>query len=229
MSGRYFRGPIGWEEYRAVLDLRPPPGIEPPEPRWNIPPMSLAPVIHPAEFGGPGLEMPLMLWSLVPGWWNRPLSEKKWSSFNAQCETITDAPAFRGAFRYRRCLVPASGWFVWTGPESRRTPMAMGLRETPWFCFAGIWDRYACDGSELDTFAILTTSANGLVAAHSLRMPVVLRPEDYESWLDPAARLPAHVFDPFDAAAMEEWPADPAIGNVRNQGPELVKRRYAPG
>lgn len=137
MTGRFFRGPIGWDAYRAVLDLRMPPGIEPPEPRYNIPPMSWVPVIRPREFGADGLEMPLKLWSLVPQWWNKPLREKTWSSFAAQWETAEDSPTFRGAFRYRRCLVPASGFFVWSGPEGRRTPFAVGMREADWFCFAG--------------------------------------------------------------------------------------------
>lgn len=223
MTGRFFREAIHWEDYRAVLDVRPPPGIAPPEPRYNIPPMSWVPVIREREFNAGGLEVALKLWSLVPQWWHRPLGEKKWSSFTAQCETIDESPTFRGAFRYRRCLVPASGFFVWSGAQGRKTPYAIALNDTPWFCFAGVWERAMIDGSEFDTFAILTTAANDLMSAHGARMPVILRPEDYGTWLDTKAPEQP-LFDPFPSIEMHEWPVGDAVGNVRNQGPELLER-----
>lgn len=224
MTGRFFRGPISWDDYSAQLDVIPPPGIDPPEPRYNIPPMSWVPVIRPCLFREPGYEVALMLWSLVPMWWTQSLSEKKWTSFTAQCETIEDSPTFRGAYRYRRCLVPASGFFVWSGAEGRRIPFAIGLRETPWFAFAGIWETWGHDGGEIDTFAILTTRANDLVGAHATRMPVILRPEDHAAWLDPQAKGTSRLFTPFPTGEMEEWPAAPEVGNIRNQGPDLIAR-----
>ena len=224
MTARFFRCPISWDDYRARVDLRPPPGIEPPEPRYNIPPMSWVPVIRPRLFGAPGLELALMLWSLVPMWWRQPLAEKKWSSFNAQSEEIGDSPTFRGAFRHRRCLVPASGFFQWSGEGGKRVPFAIGLRETPWFCFAGVWETWGHDGGEIDTFAILTTSANELTAAHSLRMPVILRPGDEAAWLAPLSTETGRLFHSFPADVMEEWPVTVEVGNIRNQGPHLIER-----
>ena len=224
MTGRFFRGPISWDAYRADLDVIPLEGIEPPEPRYNIPPMSWVPVIRPRLFHEPGLEVALMLWSLVPMWWNKPLSEKKWTSFTAQSETIDEAPTFRGAYRYRRCLIPASGFFQWSGERGKRIPFAIGLTDTPWFCFAGIWETWGHDGGEIDTFAILTTRANDLVGAHSSRMPVILRPHDYWTWLDPPGKKTERLFRPFPAEDMEEWPAAIEVGNTSSQGPHLIAR-----
>jgi putative SOS response-associated peptidase YedK len=224
MTGRFFRGPISWDDYNNRLDVIPPEGIEPPEPRYNIPPMSWVPVIRPRLFHQPGHEVALMLWSLVPMWWTKPLSEKKWTSFTAQCEGIDDSPTFRGAFRYRRCLVPASGFFQWSGEKGKRIPFAIGLNDQPWICFAGIWETWGHDGGEIDTFAILTTSANSLTGAHGTRMPVILKPEDYAAWLAPPSPKMARLFTPFPAEEMEEWPVNEAVGNIRNQGPELIAR-----
>jgi len=191
VTGRFFRGPIPWDAYGEHLEFVPPDGIEPPEPRYNIPPMSWVP---------------------------------KWTSFTAQSETIDEAPTFRGAYRYRRCLIPASGYFVWSGETSKRIPTAIGVTEQPWFCFAGVWETWGHDGGEIDTFAILTTKANDLVGAYSTRMPVILRPRDYITWLDPPGKNTKRLFRPFPAEDMEEWPVDPAVGNVSNQGSELIAR-----
>ncbi|MEM9740761.1 MAG: SOS response-associated peptidase family protein, partial [Pseudomonadota bacterium] len=105
MCGRFFRHGVSWIDYRAMLDLIPPDGIDPPEPTFNAAPMSLQPVIRQAE-RGVGYQLVPMVWSLIPSWWKKPLSEKKFTSFNAKCETLAEKPAFRGAYKYRRCLVP---------------------------------------------------------------------------------------------------------------------------
>ncbi len=224
MTGRFFRGPVSWQDYAAHFDIVPPEGIEPPEPRYNIPPSSWVPVIRSRLFHEPGQELALMMWGLVPSWWTRPLSEKKWNSFTARCETIDEAPAFRGAYRYRRCLIPASGFFVWSGADKKRLPVAIGLTAHSWFCFAGIWETWGHNGGEIDTFALLTTRANDLVGAYSNRMPVILRPCDWQDWLDTSRKRTARLFDPFPDTGMEEWPADPSVGNTRNQGQHLVRQ-----
>ena len=120
MTSRFFRAPLPWSVYTDRLPLVPPPGVASPEGQWNIAPMSFVPVIRPHEYGEPGMEMALMLWSLVPQWWRRSLAEKDWTSFNARAEEIGESNTFAGAYRYRRCLVPASGWYVWSGPQGRR-------------------------------------------------------------------------------------------------------------
>lgn len=227
MCGRFFRHDVSWAEYHAALRILNPHGVRPPEPAYNIAPTQYVPVIRNAPEGEdiPAGERQLApaMWGLVPGWWKKPLKEKKFSTFNARCEGLEQSNTFRGAFRHRRCLVPASGFYEWTGPKGKRTPYAIGLRNRRWFCFAGLWDRAMIDGSELDSFTILTTQPNDLMAGLHTRMPVIVDPENYDRWLDPADKKVEDLFEPFPADAMHAWPVGPAVGNVRNQGPGLIE------
>ena len=186
--------------------------------------MSLVPVIRPRLHGAEGFELAPMLWSLVPQWWREPLAEKRWTSFAAPVEGIGESATFRGAWRYRRCLIPASGFYVWSGPQGRRVPYAVGLRETPWFCMGGVWECWGHDGGEIDTMAVLTIPANGAVAAHGERMPLILAPDDWAAWLDPARPATRDMLEPWLAERFEDWPAHPEVGDVRRQGPEMTGR-----
>ncbi|MEO0982135.1 MAG: SOS response-associated peptidase, partial [Pseudomonadota bacterium] len=164
------------------------------------------------------------MWGLVPSWWNKPLSEKRFATHNARAETVCGSNTFRGAFRRKRCLVPASGFYVWTGEGRTKQAYAVGLRKRAWFCFAGLWDRVMIDGSELDTFTILTQVPNDVLAVLDARSPVIPDPADYGAWLDPSTpvRTLCRIMEPPPADAMHAWPVGPAVGNVRNQGPELI-------
>lgn len=221
MCGRFFRHDVSWEDYRAALETLIPENVEAPEARYNIAPMSLAPVIRQAPEGG-GLEMAPCQWGLVPSWWKKPLSEKKFATFNARCEGVATAATFRGAFRHKRCLVPASGFYEWTGEKGSKQPFAIGLRNRRWFCFAGLWDAALIDGSEIQTFTILTTTPNDVMAGLHTRMPVIIAPDQYERWLDPSSGPVDDLFEPFPAADMHAWPVGAAVGNVRNQGADLI-------
>lgn len=225
MISRFFRGAVSRGDYAGHFELSLPPGIDAPEPKWNIAPMSLVPVIRPREYGQPGQDLALKLWGLVPQWWRKPLAEKDWSSFNARAEDIGTSATFRGAYRYRRCLIPASGFYVWSGPEGRKVPFSVGLRGGHWFCMGGVWERWGFDGGEYDTFALVTVGANALVGAHAERMPLIVHPEDYAAWLDPSRPAEADLLAPFHADAMVDWPAHPNVGNVRNQDADLTGTR----
>ncbi|MCI4645709.1 MAG: SOS response-associated peptidase [Hyphomonadaceae bacterium] len=222
MCGRFYRHFVSWEDYRAWLNLVPPEEVDPPEATYNAAPMSLQPVIRPRERGA-GLEMAPMLWNLIPSWWHKPLKEKTFPSFNARAETVAEKPVFRGAFRYRRCLVPMSGFYEWTGEKGSKIPFAISLRNRRWFCLAGLWDRAMIDGSEIDSFTVLTTQPNDLMAGIHTRMPVILRPEDYTRWLDPKNRLVDDLYEPFPTADMQAWVVGPDVGNVRNNHPGLIE------
>ena len=222
MCGRFFRHDVSWEDYHAALSLIPPEGVAPPEAKYNIAPQSIAPIIRYKDHAS-DLGMEPALWGLIPSWWKKPLSEKKFSTFNARAETVHEAATFRGAFRYRRCLVPVSGFYEWSGPKGSKTPFAIGLRNRRWFCFAGLWDRAMIDGSEVDSFTVLTTDPNDLMAGIHTRMPVILDPADYGRWLDPDNRDVSDLYEPFPTDAMHAWPVKSAVGNVRNQGPELIE------
>ena len=231
MTARFFRRPIAWADYRAAIDLVPPPGIDPPEADYNIPPGSHVPILRRAPEGeyAPrhAIQVAPTFWGLVPVWWKQPLSEKKFQTFNARAETLETSNTFSGAFRQGRCLVPASGFYAWPragGANNNRagTPFAFALKSRAWFCFAGLWSRAMIDGSEFDTFAIVTTEPNLTVADFSPSMPVILAPEHYTRWLDVADRDPHALLKPCPSDMLRAWPASHAVGNVRNQGEALL-------
>ena len=236
MTSRFFRRPISWAEYRAVIELVAPPGVDAPEAEYNIAPGSHVPILRQAPEGeyAPrhAIQIAPAFWGLVPVWWKQPLSEKKFTSFNARADAIEESAVFSGAFRQGRCLVPASGFYAWshTGgshgmgekPKGSGTPFAFALASGASFCFAGLWSRAMIDGSEFDTFAIITTEPNLAVAGLADSMPVILAPENYGRWLDTYDRDPHALLKPYPAHLMRAWPANPAVGNVRNQGEELL-------
>ena len=222
MCGRFYRHAVSWEEFRAALEIIIPEGVDPPEAKYNIAPMSYVPIIR-RDVDTKQLELFPSMWSLVPSWWSKPLSEKKFSTFNARCETAHEAATFRGAFRHKRCLIPASGWYEWSGTKGNKIPFAVSLRNRRWFCFAGLWDCALIDGSELHTFTILTTQPNDVMAGIHTRMPVILHPDQYERWLDPTAKLDFDdLFEPFPAEDTYAWVVGPKVGNVHHQGPDLI-------
>lgn len=222
MCGRFFRHGVSWADYHDYLNLIEPDGVEPPEANYNIAPMSIAPIIRPREHHQPGYEMMPALWSLVPSWWKKPLSEKKFSTFNARSESVNESKSFQGSFRHHRCLVPMSGFYEWSGDKGAKTPFAISLRNRRWFCCAGLWSRAMIDGSEIDTFSILTTTPNDVMAGLHTRMPVIIHPEDYEHWMQAHYNDVYSLMRPFPAASMHAWPIGPDVGNVRNNGPHLI-------
>ncbi|MDF1679763.1 SOS response-associated peptidase [Ponticaulis sp.] len=222
MCGRFFRHGVSWEEYRDSLDIIPPENVDPPEAKYNIAPMTISPVVR-RNLDTHEMEMFPSLWGLVPSWWNKPLSEKKFSTFNARVETAHEAASYRGAFRHKRCLIPVSGFYEWSRQGNSKIPFAIGLRNRRWFCFGGLWDCAHIDGSELNTFTILTTQPNDLMAGIHTRMPVIIHPDNYARWIDGDYRKMDDLFEPYPTDEMHAWVVDPKVGNVRNQGPELIE------
>src|SRR5215472_511906 len=135
-------------------------------------------------------------------------------------ETATEKPAFRDAMRWRRCLVPADGFYEWrkVGPKEKQ-PYNIGMIDDSVFAFAGLWDRWRSPaGSAIETCTILTTEPNSLVAEVHDRMPVIVRPEDYELWLDPGvvdARL-SDCLRPCDARLMKKYPVSTRVNSPEN-------------
>jgi len=226
MTARFFRRAISWDDYRARIDLTPPANVEPPEAQYNIAPSQIVPILRRAPEGeyAPrfSIQIAPAFWGLVPAWWKKPLSEKTFSTFNARADTLAGSATFSGAFRQNRCLVPASGYYTW----SEGSPFAVALRDDAWFCFAGLWSRAMIEGSEIDTFAIVTTEPNLAVAGLSTSMPVILEQSAWLRWLDAGVRdgerNPLDLLKPCPSDALRVWPANPAVGNYRNQGPELL-------
>lgn len=221
MTYRFYRHDISWEEYKSVLPLHPPAAVYPPEATYNAAPNSLQPVLRLSRRGG-HVNMAPCIWGLIPSWWTKPLAEKTFQTFNAHAETVAEKPVFRGAFRHKRCLVPVSGFYQWTGPQGARTPFAVTLRGQRWFCLAGLWDTAFIDGSEIQSFTIITTTPNDLMSGLHTRMPVIINPADYLRWLDPGAGAVSRFWEPFPSDDMKAWPINDAVGNVHNDTPSLL-------
>jgi putative SOS response-associated peptidase YedK len=188
--------------------------------RYNIAPTTPVMVVHLGERGQRRLSP--MRWGLVPGWAKEvgqvPL-------FNARCETVAEKPAFKGAFKYRRGLVAANGWYEWqkTGTKTKQA-YALHLPNFAPLAMACIWEVWEGrgEGSWLETCSILTTSAIGPAAAVHERMPVLIHPSDYRLWLHGAPPAFSTLSqDMVDHIALT--PVGPAVGNVANDGPELLR------
>lgn len=193
------------------------------KPRFNIAPTQDLPVL---VLEGPENRRVARLyrWGLIPHWASDASIGHK--LINARSETAAEKPAFRGAFRGRRCLVPADGFYEWKTVDKRKLPMRVRLKGGEPFAFAGLWDGWtAPDGKELRTFTILTTGANKALAALHDRMPVILRPEDEDLWLSPSAALPdlQYLLKPFPDEPIEAYAVSPAVNKPSTDVPECIE------
>ncbi len=154
------------------------------EPRYNVAPTQPVPIIRVRKDTG-ARRLSLVRWGLIPHWADDPTIGNR--LINARSETIATKPAFRDAFRYRRCLIPADAFYEWKKINSRRKqPYAIHRADGKPFAFAGLWEHWQdADGNEMDTCTILTTEAHGPVAELHERMPVILDASAHTAWLDP--------------------------------------------
>jgi len=151
---------------------------------------------------------------------------KGFSTINAQAETLMNKALWRIPFQRRRCLVPADGFYEWRKLDAKtKQPYAFGMKSGEPFAFAGVWDGWKdpSTGIWLQSYAIITTTPNQLAATVHNRMPVILKPSDYDRWLlrEHFERPPLDLLRPYDAAEMSAHMVDPKVGNVRNDGPGL--------
>ena len=165
-----------------------------------------------------------MQWGLIPSWSKEPRAQ--FSTINARAETITKSPVFRGPFKSRRCLVPASGFYEWRQTDQGKQPYCIRLKAGELFAFAGLYDVWRDgEGNELSSYTIITTTPNDLVAPIHNRMPVILQQEDEQVWLDneaDSARLLA-LLVAYPADEMEAYPVSRAVNSPANEGAELLQ------
>ena len=193
-------------------------------PRYNIAPTQPVPVIrqHPKE---PVRQISLMKWGLVPNW-ARDASIAS-STINAKSETASEKPAFRDPFKYRRCLIPADGFYEWKRSGSSKQPYCFEVQNGEVFAFAGLWDGWKdADGQWIKTCSILTTLPNAVTATVHNRMPVILDRECYELWLDPSVtsvEVISELLKPFDARLMRCYPISAKVNHVANDDEECSR------
>lgn len=188
--------------------------------RYNIAPTQAVPAIRKSTTGIRQLD--LLRWGLVPSWSKKPTS----SLINARSETINEKPSFRHAFRQQRCIIPATGFYEWRKIGSRKTPYFIHMANHDPMAFAGIWESWRSPEGELvETCAILTTSANEVVAKLHDRMPVILPRESFDLWLDPAKHDPEELLKllvPCPPEMIATYPVSTLVNKVGNDGPECI-------
>ena len=187
-------------------------------PRFNIAPTQTVPVVTASA---EGRNLTTMRWGFRPAWMK---DARRPPPINARAETLLETRMFRGALAKGRCIIPADGFYEWAAVPGQRTkqPMHIRLKGGELFGFAGLWT----EGADGPGCAIVTTSANELVAPIHERMPVILDPADEATWLDPTEGDPLAVLPAlraYPAERMEAYSVAPLVSSVRNDGPELVR------
>ncbi|MGA0031990.1 MAG: SOS response-associated peptidase [Burkholderiales bacterium] len=190
------------------------------EMRFNAAPTQLLPVIR----SHPQPELVDLRWGLIPSWAKDPAIGAK--MINARGETVAEKPSFRAAFRRRRCLVPMAGFYEWQKTASGKVPHYIHLLNEEQFAVAGLWEHWqGGDGVAVESFTIITTGANALMARLHERMPVILPQHLQDAWLDPAyadvAALHAMLL-PYPAEEMRAYPVSTRVNSVKNDGPDLI-------
>jgi putative SOS response-associated peptidase YedK len=210
--------------------------------RYNIAPGSDIPLVRttasapspsnprtPPARGAPARAAAQLRWGLVPAWARHADGELL---VNARAETLAAKPSFRDAFRARRCVIPASGFYEWEAIGRARRPWLFRRRDEQPFGLAGLWETWrAPDGAVLETCAVVTTEPNDLMRPIHHRMPVMLAPEQFAAWLDPRVTAPeklAPLLRSPESAAMSALAVGPHVSDVRHEGPECVAAAPAP-
>lgn len=167
-----------------------------------------------------------MKWGLLPSWAKDESMGAKLC--NARGETIAEKPSFRSAFKTRRCLIPASGFYEWQKKSGAKLPHYFTIKDRELFAFAGLWEKWKSPSNEIvESCTIITTEANEMLANFHDRMPVILHKDSYSEWLSEDVRdlsTLRELLRPYPTEEMIYWPVGKAVGSVRNQGPELIAR-----
>jgi putative SOS response-associated peptidase YedK len=207
------------EQFRAE-----PMGVEGHQPSWNVAPASDILVVTASEDGARQLRA--LKWGLVPRWAKDPSGANR--MINLRAETVREKKGWRSTLARKRCIIPIDGFYEWQdqGKGKRKQPFYITSRDLSPIALAGLWATWRDpeSGEELFTCTILTTSANDLMESVHHRMPVILAPEDWDAWLDPENTDTdelAKLLVPAPEEMLTLWPVDPAVGNVRNNRPEL--------
>ena len=195
--------------------------------QYNVAVSQSTPIVRRKQNGE--REIAYMRWGLIPHWSKD--SRIAYQCFNARSETVHEKPAFRDAFEQNRCLVLTNGFYEWEKTSKKeKTPYFFHFKDDRLFAYAGLWSRNEQLGTAVETFSVVTTEANELLQRCHPRMPVILRPEDFQLWLDPGIKTREaveHLFTPYTSEEMAVHPVHPRVNTVKNQGADLMQA-YTP-
>jgi len=190
-------------------------------PRYNIAPTQLVPVVRKKPKEAVRV-LSLIRWGLIPSWAKDPSVAA--GTINARSETASTKPAFADPLRFRRCLIPADGFYEWKRASGSRQPYCFDVDEGQIFAFAGLWDRWKDpNGNWIRSCSILTTSPNTITSVVHDRMPVILDRDSYDIWLDPEITDVGSVtslLKPYDARLMRCFPVSRRVNDVTNDDKE---------
>ncbi|MEK7349974.1 MAG: SOS response-associated peptidase [Nitrospirota bacterium] len=194
------------------------------QPRYNIAPSQPIAVIR-IEPDSTTRTLVMLRWGLIPSWAKDPKIGNQ--CINAKAETVAAKPSFRSAFKKRRCLVIATGFYEWQVQGQTKQPMWIGLQSQRPFGFAGLWEQWKpADGEPLETCTIITTEPNNLMAKIHNRMPVILAPASYDQWLDPTFQhiepLKA-LLRPYLGEDLMAYPVSTLVNNPRHDMPQCLE------
>ncbi len=217
MCGRFYLD-VATDELARVFEL---PAIPDLLPRYNIAPSQS---VGAVRVGAQGREWVNLHWGLIPFW----AKDKKFGyrTINARAETVESKPAFRAAFKSRRCIIPASGFFEWQALPDGKQPYCIHPKHSPLFAFAGLYEHWESEAGEvIDSCSIIVTEANAVITPIHDRMPVILKPELFTAWLDPELRDPTRLkplLAPYPAEATATYPVSRRVNNPRNDDRECI-------
>ncbi|MBJ6749904.1 SOS response-associated peptidase [Geomonas anaerohicana] len=191
-------------------------------PRYNVAPTQQVAVVREDTDGGNRLD--LLHWGLIPAWAKeRTIAYKM---INARSETLLEKPSFRQAYKYRRCVVPVSGFYEWRHEGKEKLPHYIRIRDGLPMLFAGLWESWKSpEGEVVESFTILTTAANKLLESIHERMPVILHPDECGRWLNRHLTDPTPLsvfFQPYPADLLELWPVSPLVNTPKVDSCELI-------
>jgi putative SOS response-associated peptidase YedK len=203
---------------RLFGTVNPPPDLKP---TWNMAPTQDALVVRwDPESKEPHLDV--LKWGLVP-YFTKDLKTAR-KPINARSESVATSGMFKAAFAQRRCLVPAAAYYEWRDDPEGKAPFAVGRLDGDPVAFGGIWEAWiAPDGETLQTFATITTEANRQLSTIQPRMPVIIEPADWPIWLGETEGDVGALLRPAPEDVLRVWPVNKKVGNVKNDGPELLE------
>jgi len=189
-------------------------------PHYNIAPSAIVPVIRQSPQGQRVAD--LLRWGLIPNWSKDPMIGARLN--NARAESITEKPSFRSAYRQRRCLIPANGFYEWQEvPGEKKQPWYIHLKSDMPMAMGGLWESWIDPlGAIVRTFCVITTSASDVMQPIHERMPVIIPKDHWATWLDPKRFDVEAMLAPYDTAVMEAWPVSRRVSRASEEGEELI-------
>ena len=186
--------------------------------RYNIAPSQSVPIVIAGE---QEREIHTMRWGLIPSWAKDSALGNK--LINARAETVHEKPSFKSSLKQRRCLVPTDGFYEWQVRDQGKVPQYIRLRTGGLFAFAGLWSEWDSGKEILQTFTIITTSANRDLESVHHRMPVILMPQDYENWLAPASKEFHNLMKPLGEGLLDHYEISKTVNSPKNDSEECIR------